>query len=144
MSQQARVGARARTHIQAAGESCLCWYLCKVVRDGHAISIIFPIRLGLIITLGPHRRVDSAYHKARAATDPVRFVPRLAGTVDPYRNLATLFVEPLSSTAVASFGFFLIEIGACRARTWNNRLHFFLQLPHRVATGREMQLGRQE
>lgn len=79
MSQQARVGARARTHIQAAGESCLYWHLCKVFRDGHAISMIFPIRLGLIITLAPHRRVDSAYHRARAATDPVRFVPRACG-----------------------------------------------------------------
>lgn len=51
---------------------------------------MFPIRWGLIITLGPHRRVGSADHRARAATDPVRFVPRLAGTVDPCRNLATL------------------------------------------------------
>lgn len=57
---------------------------------GTPVPMIFPIRLGLIITLGSRRRVDSAYHKARATTDPVRFVPRLAGTVDPYRNLATL------------------------------------------------------
>ena len=52
--------------------------------------MIFPIRLRLIIGLGRRRRVDSAYHKARAATDPVRLVPRAAGSADPYRNLATL------------------------------------------------------
>ena len=51
-------------------------------------------------------------------------------------------MEPFSSTAVATVGFFPIEIGASRIHTWNNQLHLFLQLRHRLATGRENQLAQ--
>jgi hypothetical protein len=61
MSQLAHVCARARTHSQAAAGPCLRkgkGYLCKagLQGGGQTAPIIFPFRLGLIITLGPGRR----------------------------------------------------------------------------------------